>query len=311
MDEVHFRRLHKGVGGWNRWRARKRVFPDLSKADLHAMALQEINFHQTNLAQADLSKARLAQANMQNCNGQSTRLHEANLSSANLSNANFQYANLERADLRSAFLIRTNLRGANLSYANVERTNMMYARAQGAQWEGIDIVQIKHWSTIAGVPVTWPVEVLPGLLRAQVTCQAPGCSEFVLCLDLVRIGVVHPEDGLIERLSGEGDEIVGSLIYTFDEYHRHTGMQAWPIDGCHDGSLSYETYALAEQAFLRGDFAAPCEYLGGDVPFYCRTCKKIYCNNHTSQDAIPHSNYTGVDFHIKCPEGHFMMCLFD
>ncbi|WP_236031616.1 hypothetical protein [Ktedonospora formicarum] len=188
---------------------------------------------------------------------------------------------------------------------------MMYAQAQGARWEGVDIPQIEHWSTVAGIPIAWPVEIIPGLLRAQATCHVSGCSEVVLCLDLARIGVIHPEEGPIKRLPGEGEEIVATLLYTFDEYHRHTALRAWPIDGCYDGRLSCETYTLAERAFQQGDFASPCEYLSGDVPFYCRICKKIYCQNHTYIKDIPYSNYTGVDFHVFCPNGHFMMCLFD
>ena len=283
MNEYHLKRLQEGVDSWNRWRKSEHVFPDLSEANLHAAVLQGINLSATNLFKTDLSQAQLVGANLQ----------KSCVQFADLSGANFAFARMEQAD-------------------------MHFARARGAHWEGVDFTQIKGWSTIAGIPVAWPVEIMPGLLRAQVTCQVPGCSEIVLCLDLTRVGVFHPEMGPIERSPDEEEEIVAQLIYQFDDYHRHTYLCPWPMDDIYTGSFTAEQYTLAEQAFQQGDFVSPFEYLDsgdssdeGVLPFYCRVCKKIYCVNHTSTALADFSDETAVYWHVFCPSGHIMKCLLD
>ncbi len=115
-DQAHLTLIQQGVQQWNEWRRQNRkIFPDLSGANL-------IN---ANLIRADLINASL--------NG-------ADLSGADLNGANLINANLIRADL-----INASLNGADLSNANLIRADLINASLNGA-----DLSNAIMWDTILG-----------------------------------------------------------------------------------------------------------------------------------------------------------------
>ncbi len=99
-NKEHLEVLKLGVENWNNWRnSYPDVLPNLRKAKLVGMDLQNANFNDTNLRRINLCGANLMGASFRRSD-----LRRANLSGANLSNA----------DLTSATLIETDLRNSTL-----------------------------------------------------------------------------------------------------------------------------------------------------------------------------------------------------
>lgn len=91
----HLEVLKQGVKVWNEWRQDKPdTRPNLRKANLRGVNLNNFNFSDAILRRANLSK---------------TDLSQANLRRADLRRANLSGATLREADLTSAILIETNL----------------------------------------------------------------------------------------------------------------------------------------------------------------------------------------------------------
>ena len=99
-DQEHLKILKSGVENWNNWRIDfPNILPNLRKAHLYDMNLQNVNFNDTNLRRTNLSNANLTGATFRR---------------ADLRRANLSGANLYKADLTSATLIETNLQNSTL-----------------------------------------------------------------------------------------------------------------------------------------------------------------------------------------------------
>jgi len=130
MNEKHYRIiLLKGVENWNLWRKKNHFIPDLSRADLSGVFLNNANFvmvdlNEVNLSYADLEQVNLEDANLSGSNLSKANLRFANLINADLSGANLGNANLDHANLCGANISKANLSGANLNYANLSGANL-------------------------------------------------------------------------------------------------------------------------------------------------------------------------------------------
>lgn len=98
VNEEHLVLLYQGVKAWNHWRQEHpEIIPDLSKANLYQINLNDFNLQKVNFCQANLSGASLI----------GTQLNQANLQGANLLSANLEQANLKGANLDLAILKQT------------------------------------------------------------------------------------------------------------------------------------------------------------------------------------------------------------
>ena len=96
----HLNILNNGVEAWNNWRqANPNIRPNLRKANLHGLDLNNANFNDSTLRRADLSQSNLSQASFRR---------------ADLRRANLTESIIHKADLTSAILIETNLEKAEL-----------------------------------------------------------------------------------------------------------------------------------------------------------------------------------------------------
>ncbi len=157
-NRAHFLRLLTFLaseGGWNKWRKRTGVIPDLRGANLGDIDLGFVDLSGARLRGANLSASvfrtgDLAGADLRDCNLRHTDLSYADLEGAKLSNAILTHtlltdANLKNADLRGAFLVGTsmnqaNLEGADLSGAIVWGINTWNIKAHGAKQKGLYVV---------------------------------------------------------------------------------------------------------------------------------------------------------------------------
>jgi hypothetical protein len=136
-NEEHLKILKQGVEVWNRWRAdNPEVKPEISRTNLSAGNLQEIN----------LSDADLGHTVLYGC-----KLIGANLSRARLGFANFMQADLSHANLYNAFLwytsfIDSNLRGTIFEQAIFIET--VISNTDLSKALGLDICQHAGPSTI-------------------------------------------------------------------------------------------------------------------------------------------------------------------
>ncbi len=103
----------------------------LSKADLYAAYLPQVNLRYADLRDAELSEAYLSEADLQDAD-----LLGANLTWANLDGARLQRVSLQEADLRWANLEGADLTGANLRWANLEGANLREAKLSEADLYG-------------------------------------------------------------------------------------------------------------------------------------------------------------------------------
>jgi uncharacterized protein YjbI with pentapeptide repeats len=100
-EPEHLKILKSGVENWNNWRNDfPNILPNLRKAHLYDMNLQNVNFNDTNLRRTNLSNANLTGATFRR---------------ADLRRANLSGANLYKADLTSATLIETNYKIQHLT----------------------------------------------------------------------------------------------------------------------------------------------------------------------------------------------------
>lgn len=135
----HLEMLRAGVDTWNQWRKRhsrgpRRIFPNLSGADLDGMNLRRCDLSHVNLWGAQLRKADLRGANLY-----AAQMREANLSGADLSGAQIKFAVLSRADLSGAVLRGADLRGASLRRAVLRRTDLAGAGLRHASLAEADV----------------------------------------------------------------------------------------------------------------------------------------------------------------------------
>ena len=91
-DDEPLALLHRGAAEWNAWRAQHEEAPDLSRAALRGLDLNEFDLSRVDLRDADL---------------RGTNLSDANLAGAHLERANLFKAVLDGADLAGAFLYGT------------------------------------------------------------------------------------------------------------------------------------------------------------------------------------------------------------
>jgi uncharacterized protein YjbI with pentapeptide repeats len=88
-NDEHVAVLGHGAAVWNAWRAEHDEVPELSRAALRGLDLNEFDLTRADLRDADL---------------RGTNLRDANLSGAHLEGANFFKAALDGADLAGAFV---------------------------------------------------------------------------------------------------------------------------------------------------------------------------------------------------------------
>lgn len=94
--------------------------PNLRRADLWWVDLNQANLQGSDSSQAYLRRANLSQANLQGTNLGEADLSRANLRGANLRQAKLGSVDFHEADLRQADLSETDLRGANLRRAKFD-----------------------------------------------------------------------------------------------------------------------------------------------------------------------------------------------
>jgi uncharacterized protein YjbI with pentapeptide repeats len=212
-NDEHAALLKQGVAGWNAWREKNRdIQPDLGKANLIGLHLDDANLNRANLswanltganlagadlAGADLSDANLSRANLIGANLDAANLIKANLSEAGLSDANLSEAALIGADLSEvglsdanlsgARLVHANLSWANLSGANLAEANLSWAKLIGANLIGADLDGANllwadlHGANLSGANLNGAQLVDTDLTDANVTgCRIFGISAWRL-----------------------------------------------------------------------------------------------------------------------------------
>lgn len=194
----HLALLKKGVDGWNRWRERIQISPDLERADLSKTNLSGANLSGSYLTEAKLFQANLIGAYIARAHMPGADLRGAELRDANLSRANMERVDLFRANLGNAKLAGASLRGANLSVINLLRAdlseanlgevdlrsaNLQYARfdkavltgcklweTQRAGWSIKDVICDRvYWDEHAQIPIEYAPGEFERLYSAQ-TC---------------------------------------------------------------------------------------------------------------------------------------------
>lgn len=132
-DSSHIEILNVGVGVWNEWRKNNpHIQPDLYRAHLAEMDLENVNFSNALLIEASLPTAKLAGATLVEANATMAVFQDADLSGCDLTGAwlfdtNFVQANLSGANLRNANLYRANFALADLSRADLSGSNLNLA----------------------------------------------------------------------------------------------------------------------------------------------------------------------------------------
>jgi hypothetical protein len=150
-----------GVKAWNLWRRRhsrgaRRIYPNLSGADLDGLNLRgfdlsHANFWGARLRRADLSRANLYAAQMREADLTGARLDRAQIKFAVLSRANLTRATLRQADLTGASLRRANLEHADLTGANLRHVSLAEAIVGGATLTGCQLYGAGIWG-LEGTP---------------------------------------------------------------------------------------------------------------------------------------------------------------
>ena len=136
-------RLRKGAATWNSWRRGRRLFLDLSEADLRDIELHGADLSGADLSDADLSGTNLNEANLRDANlngvnltgvsSTGVNLSSTHLVGADLSGADLAGADLTAADLSYATLIGTKLNDADLSFASLGDADLSEANLDGAR----------------------------------------------------------------------------------------------------------------------------------------------------------------------------------
>lgn len=148
-NEEHLSILKQGIEVWNGWCVKNRkIYPDLSEANLIS-----VNLSGADLRKADLSRADLSNANLSNANLSRANLSRANLNFVHASVANLRSANLRIADLRRADLSRANLSYAGLSYADLggadlHNADLSLAEIGWTSFDDVDLSEIKGLDTV-------------------------------------------------------------------------------------------------------------------------------------------------------------------
>jgi hypothetical protein len=132
-DPEHLNILKSGVENWNNWRNDfPDILPNLRKAKLQGMNLQNANFNDTNLRRTNLSNANLTGATFRR---------------ADLRRADLSGANLQKADLTSATLIETNLQNSTLDSCLVYGVSAWNNELEGATQRNL-IISKKNSPTL-------------------------------------------------------------------------------------------------------------------------------------------------------------------
>jgi hypothetical protein len=132
-DSTHIEILNVGVRVWNEWReSNPHIQPDLYRAHLAEMDLENVNFNNALLIEASLPTARLTGATLVEANATMAIFQDADLSGCDLTGAwlfdtNFVQANLSGANLRNTNLYRANFALADLSCADLSGSNLNLA----------------------------------------------------------------------------------------------------------------------------------------------------------------------------------------
>ncbi len=123
LVQTHLAILKLGVSIWNQWRASEPLTsPNLQRADLRGLHLENINLCRANLRGANLRGTYCYDADFQ----------YADLRGASLTRAGLIGANLHKADLTGAVVKQAYLAQSDLSNAKFIRANMQSADFQGA-----------------------------------------------------------------------------------------------------------------------------------------------------------------------------------
>lgn len=121
--ETHFAILQLGVSIWNQWRASEPLTrPNLRKANLAGLHLENVNLCRADLRQTNLSNAYLYDADFQEAD-----LRGANLTRAGLIGANLHKANVSGAVLKHAYLAQSDLSQANFTSARLQKADLQSA----------------------------------------------------------------------------------------------------------------------------------------------------------------------------------------
>ena len=162
LYQEHLAKLNEGVKAWNHWREKNSnimSIPNLIRADLSGLNLQDANLQDANLQDANLQDANLRNGQLKDTHLSSANLsgtnlsgadlsdadlsdadlREADLSGADLSDADFREADLSGADLSDADLREADLSGADLIEANLSGANLQDADLSGADLSGADL----------------------------------------------------------------------------------------------------------------------------------------------------------------------------
>jgi Pentapeptide repeats (8 copies) len=154
----HLAKLREGVETWNAWREENPdVEIDLSRANLYAANMYNVNLtsanllganlYEANLISADLSGANLYEADLSEAKLSRAKLYETNLSKAKLFGTNLIRAKMGKADLKEATLIGADLSKAVLRNADLRGTDLTSCCLQHATLDQANLTNIRLWET--------------------------------------------------------------------------------------------------------------------------------------------------------------------
>jgi uncharacterized protein YjbI with pentapeptide repeats len=127
--------IEECVCTWNTWRKQHpEIRPDLSKADLHDLDLNNVRLRHADLHGARLNKTLLSSAHLDYAD-----LRTADLSNATLSHADLDHVDFTRADLSNANLRHANLSGAIFRGTNLTNTNFSHALLRDTLFAQVDL----------------------------------------------------------------------------------------------------------------------------------------------------------------------------
>jgi uncharacterized protein YjbI with pentapeptide repeats len=131
----HLAKLMAGGEAWDTWRRENpHVAPDLSRADLRAEYLYEVDLSGANLANSEMQDAKLKAADLRGAN-----LYRAILTGADLRGTRLDGANLHQAKLRKSDLQGVDLRGAILTEADLREARLAEANLSGMDLRNLDL----------------------------------------------------------------------------------------------------------------------------------------------------------------------------
>lgn len=141
-NSIHLSFLKQGIEVWNNWREHNpNIIPDLSKADLSGLNLNQGDFRYAKLHSVNLRKAQLYNTNFCNADLRAADLSRAKIAGADFSNADLtkaDFSNTDATDDISVNFENAKIKGTNFTKANLNKANFTRCKA------GLNLFSFRH-----------------------------------------------------------------------------------------------------------------------------------------------------------------------